>query len=93
MVKNQDEPSRIIESNGQLIQKIYPIYKDPDPDHFIDFNAQFYLPTKHFMNATIETFFFNLCVIWSMSLLLYMTLYYNLLRKLIQGLENLSLGR
>lgn len=93
MVRNQDEPSRIIEANGQLIQKIYPIYKDPDPDHFIDFNAQFYLPTKHFMNATIETFVFNLCVIWAMSLLLYMTLYYNLLRKLIQGLENLSLGR
>jgi hypothetical protein len=93
MVRNQDEPSRIIESNGQLIQKIYPVFKDPDPDHFIDFNAQFYLPSKHFMKATIDTLYFNLSVIWFMSITLYITLYYNLLRKLIQGLENISIKR
>ncbi len=93
MVRNQDEPSRIIESNGQLIQKIYPIYKDPDPDHFIDFNAQFYLPAKHFLNATIDTLYFNLSVIWFMSITLYIMLYYNIFRKIIKGLENISIKR
>ncbi|CAN5232182.1 ATP-binding cassette domain-containing protein [soil metagenome] len=93
LVKNQDESVRIIESRGQLVQKIYPIYKDPEPDHLIDFDAQFYLPTKHFLNASIDTLYFNLSVIWSISILLYITLYYNLLRKLIAGFENLSLGR
>ena len=93
LVKNQDEPSRIIEARGQLIQKVYPIYKDPDPDHFIDFDAQFYLPSKHFMNVTIDTFSFNLCVIWSISILLYITLFYNVFRKIIGGFENISLKR
>ncbi len=90
LVKNQDEPVRIIKSKGQLIQKIYPIYKDPAPDHLIDFDAQFYLPTKHFLNAKIDTLYFNLSVIWSISIILYLTLYYNILRKIIGGFENLS---
>ena len=93
LVKNQDEPVRIIEARDQLIQKIYPVYKDPDPDHFIDFDAQFYLPSKHFMNVTIDTFYFNLSVIWSISIILYITLFYNIFRKIIGGFENISLKR
>lgn len=93
MVKNQDEVIRIIESGGRLIQKIYPIYKDPEPDHFIDFDAQFYLAEKHFMNKTIDTFYFNLSVIWGMSILLYLTLYFDLFRKIIGGFENISIKK
>lgn len=92
-VKNLDEPLRIIESQGRLIQKVYPIYKDPDPEHLIDFDAQFYLPAKHFMNAKVDTYYFNLMVIWVMSITLYVTLYFDLLRKLLTRLENLSLRR
>ena len=33
LVKNLTETHRIIEKDGKLIQKIYPVYKDPDPDH------------------------------------------------------------
>jgi ABC transport system ATP-binding/permease protein len=93
LVKNQDDPNRIIERRGELVQKIFPIFKDPDPDHFIDFNAQFYLPFKHFMNASIDTWYFNLCVIWIMSISLYVTLYYDVLRKIIVTFENISLKR
>lgn len=93
LVKNQDEALRIIETRGQLIQKIYPIYKDPAPDHFIDFDAQFYLPFKHFMNAAIDTWYFNLIVIWLMTVLLYVTLYYDLFRRIIAGFENISIKR
>ena len=93
LVKNLDDPIRIIESRDRLIQKFYPIYKDPDPDHFIDFDAQFYLPSKHFMNVTIDTMLFNLCVIWSMSVILYITLFYNVFRKIVGGFEKISLKK
>lgn len=93
LVKNLEEPLRIIESHGRLIQKIYPIYKEPDPEHFIDFDAQFYLPSKHFMNSTIDTYYFNLMVIWIMSITLYVTLYFDVLRKILNRLENLSLRK
>lgn len=90
LVKNLTETHRIVEQDGKLIQKIYPIYKDPDPDHPIDFDAQFYMPAKHFLNRNIDTFYFNTGVIWSMTLFLALTLYFDVLRKIIDGIGNLS---
>jgi ABC transport system ATP-binding/permease protein len=90
LVKNLSETHRIIEKEGKLIQKIYPIYKDPDPDHVIDFDAQFYMPAKHFLNQNIDTFFFNLGVIWSMTLVLGILLYLDMLRRIVDGIGNLS---
>ncbi len=90
LVKNLSETHRTVEQNGKLIQKIYPIYKKPDPDHIIDFDAQFYMPAKHFLNRDIDTFRFNLGVIWSMSLVLILALYFDVLRRIIDGIGNLS---
>jgi ABC transport system ATP-binding/permease protein len=90
LVKNIAETHRIIEKDGRLIQKIYPIYKDPDPDHAIDFDAQFYMPAKHFLNSDIDTFVFNTGVIWSMTILLILMLYFDILRRIIDGMGNLS---
>jgi ABC-type multidrug transport system ATPase subunit/uncharacterized tellurite resistance protein B-like protein len=89
-VKNLTEPHKIIERDGKLVQKIYPVYKDPDPDHMVDFDAQFYMPFKHFLNRNIDTLLFNTGVIWSMTLFLIITLYFDILRKLVDGIGNLS---
>ena len=90
LVKNTTETHRIIVKDDKFVQKIYPIYKDPDPDHWVDFDAQFYMPAKHFLNKNIDTFYFNLGVIWSMTLVLAILLYFEVLRKIIDGLGNLS---
>jgi hypothetical protein len=76
--------------NGKLIQKIYPVYKDPEPDHMVDFNAQFYMPSKHFLRSNVDTFWFNTGVIWSMTLVLAAMLYFDVLRRIIDGIGNLS---
>ena len=90
LVKNTVEQNRIIEKNGKLIQKIFPIYKNPDPEHLVDFDAQFYMPAKHFLNQNIDTLYFNLGVIWGMTLFLALTLYFDILRKIVDGLGNIS---
>ncbi len=90
LVKNMAETNRIIEKDARLIQKFYPIYKEPDPDHMVDFDAQFYMPAKHFLNQNIDTFYFNIGVIWSMTLILAITLYYEVLKKIVDGLSNIS---
>jgi ABC transport system ATP-binding/permease protein len=90
LVKNMAETNRIIEKDGRLVQKFYPVYKDPEPDHMVDFDAQFYMPAKHFLNMNIDTFFFNLGVIWSMSIALAITLYFEVLKKIVDGLSNIS---
>ncbi|MBX2896239.1 MAG: ATP-binding cassette domain-containing protein [Cyclobacteriaceae bacterium] len=90
LVKNTVEANRIIEKDGKLVQKIFPIYKNPDPEHVVDFDAQFYMPAKHFLNKNIDTFYFNMGVIWSMTILLMITLYFEVLRKIVDGLGNIS---
>jgi ABC transport system ATP-binding/permease protein len=90
LVRNTMEQNRIIETDGKLIQKIYPVYKSPDPDHMVDFDAQFYMPAKHFLNRNIDTFYFNLGVIWSMTLVLALALYWEVLRRIIDQLSNIS---
>jgi ABC transport system ATP-binding/permease protein len=90
LVRNTMETNRVIEKEGKLIQKIYPVYKDPDPDHIVDFDAQFYMPAKHFLSRNIDTLFFNIGVIWSMTLVLALALYWEILRKIIDALSTIS---
>jgi ABC-type multidrug transport system ATPase subunit len=84
LVKNVVETNRIIENDGKLIQKIYPIYKNPQPDHWVDFDAQFYMPAKHFLNRDVDTLIFNLGVIWSMIVVLGIALYFDVLRRIVE---------
>ena len=94
LVKNTAEPNRIIEENGKLIQKVYPIYMDPaHPESLFDFREQFFVPQKHFLGLYFDTLHFNLYVIWSMSIVLMITLYFDVLRKMVVGLENLKLPK
>lgn len=85
LVTNVTESDRILEYDGRLIQQINPIYNDPDdPDHLFDYRAHFFAPKKYFLGTYMDTFYFNLIVIWLMTLILYFTLYFELLGK---GLE------
>ena len=89
MVENSNDPIRILEWDGKLIQKIFPIYfNDHRPKHPFDISANFYNPTKHFMGRYFDTLYFNITVIWSMSLVLYITLYFDLLKKAVERIGN-----
>ncbi|MEX2336482.1 MAG: ATP-binding cassette domain-containing protein [Fulvivirga sp.] len=92
MVKNRNETHRIVEADGRLVQKIYPIFKDPDPEWVLDYKTQFYVPRKHFLGRTFDTLQFNLAVIWLMSLVLMITLYFKIPRRVINGIESLGNG-
>jgi hypothetical protein len=85
LVLDNKETTRILEHNGRLVQKIYPIYMDPIPTSLLDFRTQFYLPQKHFLGYYFGTLYFNVIVMWSMTVFLIVALYYDLLRKLINA--------
>jgi ABC transport system ATP-binding/permease protein len=88
LVENSAVQQRIIEWDGELVQKIFPIYsRDHRPKNELDFRANFFNPTKFFLRHTFDTFYFDLSVIWTMCLLLYGTLYYELLKKAVHALE------
>ncbi len=89
MVENSNDLNRIVEWRGRLIQKFYPIYfEDHRPRNRFDFQASFYVPTKYFLGNIYDTFYFNLSVIWSMTVVMYITLYFDLLKKGVHALEN-----
>jgi ABC-type multidrug transport system ATPase subunit len=87
-VKNSSTVDRIVEIDGQFVQKIYPIYMDDHkPKNPFDFRANLFQPTKHFMGRNFDTMFFNISVIWSMTFVLYVALYFDLLIKFVKLLE------
>ncbi len=87
-VEKTDDPKRIVEWNGELVQKIYPIYiEEHRPKNRLDFTANFFIPTKHFLGQTFDTLYFNIAAIWVMGLILYAALYYELLKKLVHAFE------
>ncbi len=89
MVENSNDPKRILEWDGELVQKVSPVFFDDHrPAHLFDFTANFYVPTKYFAGQKFDTFYFNLLMIWFFSLMLYITLYFQLFKRAINALEN-----
>lgn len=86
MVRNTNDPNRIIAKDGYLVQKVFPIYMDPIPEHMLDFRTQFFTGKKHFLGYYFDTLYFNITIIWLMTLCLYMLLYFDVLRKILKKL-------
>lgn len=83
IVFDNKEKTRILEYDGRLVQQIYPIYADPQPEGYLDFRTLFYLPKKHFAGNYYETLYFNTIVMWLMTFFLVFTLYFDILKKII----------
>ena len=86
MVLNRKQAVQIIEKDNKLIRKFEPIYMEPTSKYG---RAQFYASEKIIGNTAFHTFWFNLTIIWITSILLYLSLYFDLLRKLVSYFENI----
>ena len=81
---------RILETPGKYIQKFEPGYMKATSKYG---RAHFYAPYKYLGNIEIDTYWFNIIVIWLVSLLLYLVLYFNILQKLMTWFGNLRLPK
>jgi ABC-type multidrug transport system ATPase subunit len=88
LVRNANEFNKIIEQDGILIQRADPIFLEPYQSDFA--NSHFFAPRKKIFGRYYDTFVVNLCVLWGMSVIMIITLYFDLLRKLIDGLGSLA---
>ncbi|NQY66569.1 MAG: ATP-binding cassette domain-containing protein [Flavobacteriales bacterium] len=86
LVKNSNELNKVIEAEGALIQKTDPIYHDP---YGRSIRAHFFAPRKKIGDEFYDTYWVNAIVIWIMSLILIFTLYFDLFKKLLDGLEKI----
>ncbi len=81
LVRNTSVKDRIMEYKGSLIQMINPIFQTPKPKHIADYRAAFFVPEKNVFGVLVDTYLFNVLVIWAMTLLFYITLYLELMKK------------
>jgi hypothetical protein len=88
ILKNVNNPPDIYEGKKRLIQKTQPIFMIPESKIG---RAQFYAPYKVLGNKKIPTLIFNVAAMWIMICLFFVTLYYNLLKRFIEWLEDLRL--
>lgn len=94
LVRNITVKERLIEFNGQLLQQIDPIFHEPDaPSGPLDYRTHFFAPKKHLFGNYYDTYTFDILVIWLMSFILYITLYYELLRKGMNAIGNLKFNK
>ena len=85
------EKNKILQYKDELVQQNDPVFRDPVPNHLLDFRSHFLAPRKHFLGIYFDTFWFNLSAIWIMTILLYVTLYYESLKKLIELFSKIKL--
>lgn len=84
IVTSSFEKEKIVEVDGELIQVVDPIYKDPEEtDKVWGFRTHFLSANKYFMGRQVPTYIFNLVIIWVMNVLLFVILYFNLIKQLL----------
>jgi ABC-type multidrug transport system ATPase subunit len=81
---------KILPTSKKFIQKSDPGYMKATSRYG---RAHFYAPYKFIGNIEIDTYWFNIIVIWLVSLLLYFVLYFNLVQKLMTWFGNLRLPK
>jgi ABC transport system ATP-binding/permease protein len=88
VVLNRLSTIKIYDSDNRLIQKADPVFMAPGSRTG---RAHFFAPFKQIGILKIETLIYDLGAIWLMTMVLFVTLYYNLLKRFIAFLETLNL--
>jgi len=90
LVTNRNMIDRVIEKDGRMIRKYQPIYQKPTSRIG---RAHLYAPTKQLGNLEIDTMWYNISIIWLYTLVMYLMLRADLLRKVITFSETRKLTR
>jgi ABC transport system ATP-binding/permease protein len=90
ILKKVYEKNKIVEFRNYLIQHIDPVYLDPIPNNPLSFRTHFFAPRKPFLGMYFDTFWFNMVAVWILTVILYITLYFDVLKKLLTFGEKLA---
>ena len=78
---NNKALDKIEQKGSHLIRRYHPVYMESDSRLG---RAHLYAAHKHIGNWKIATLWFNVIVIWFSCLILYLTLYFDTLRKVLE---------
>jgi len=83
------DKSKILEYKNRLVQNYDPVYLEPENRGYFAFRTHFFAPSKYFMGRLFDTFGFNITLLLVSLIILYITLYYELLGKLVDYVEKI----
>jgi hypothetical protein len=90
IVTNNKEFIEFQEYNGEFYRNKDAIFRLPES---VLGRAHFYAPYKRVHSLFIDTFFFNVMIIWLFTAIMLIFLYYDVLRKIITYFEIIRLNR
>lgn len=90
LAMNRNEIHKIYQAEDELIRKLDPVYIYPENRLG---RAQFFAPYKMLNNQMVETTWFNLVIIWLGSIVLFFSLVFDILRKVLMYFQNLRMAR
>jgi ABC-type multidrug transport system ATPase subunit len=83
-VRDKNETTKTIIYKGELVQKLDPIFMD-SKNKLI--RAHFYAPEKPVFGIKVDTYVVNVVVLWVMTFIFYLALYFRLFKKLLDSGE------
>ena len=93
IVRKIYEKNKMLEYKGRLIQNVDLIYLEPAAGGPLKFRTHFMAPVKNFMGLTTDTFTFNIMLVLIFTLVLYILLYFDVLKRIISFFGNLRLQK
>jgi ABC transport system ATP-binding/permease protein len=88
LVTKPYERKKILIYNNSIVQNTDPIYLDPENRGFLRFRTHFYAPAKYIFGIKADTFIFNITLVLLTTIILYFTLYYEVLASIVIFFEN-----
>ena len=84
---NKAESKKLIVSDNEIFQNDNPIYFRPKAQSFFD--SHYYAPYKYLFGYELKTFNANLVILWLISIFTYIALYYDILKKFLDGTQRI----
>ncbi|WP_430818830.1 ATP-binding cassette domain-containing protein [Carboxylicivirga caseinilyticus] len=91
IVRKTFDKNKILRDGNKLVQVVDPIYQIPEPENFIDFRTHFFAPQKYFAGTYFDTLWFNITIVWLLTIVMYLALYFDWLKKSLDYLGELKL--
>ena len=80
LVKNKTAATKYHVTKYEVVPKTDPIYFIPTG---YNYRSHFFAPVKNFFGKFYDTYVFNLCFIWFLTLISFVLLYYDVFRKIM----------
>jgi ABC-type multidrug transport system ATPase subunit len=94
LVRNSTAKKRIVETDNYLAPKTDYIYFRPvEKTGSFDYRAHFFAPEKHLLGNYYDTYKFNIIVLWMSGVLLYIILYFDLLRIVLNTFGKITIRK